>query len=119
MLCTADINTNDIWMTWDEIGRYIKAQIPGISNDDMRKIRELYVWGDERGHHFHLDSCIFMYKRHKQIVEWNKRKDRDYYIVSMCNGGTKIVFMCEEMVKDFYGHRKYTKITKRTREDVL
>ena len=51
-----------------------------------------------------------IHKRRLQVEEWNKRKDKHYYKVPMLNGGTKYVCMCEEMVKDFYGHYGYEKV---------
>lgn len=47
-------------------------------------------------------------KRELQIKEWNRKKNKHYYRVPMLNGGTKYVYMCEDMVKDFYGRYGYS-----------
>lgn len=47
--------------------------------------------------------------RTEQIKEWNKQNDKNYYKVRMWNNGHKYVYMCEEMVKDFYGNRVLSK----------
>lgn len=56
-----------------------------------------------------IDNSAIIQRR-QQVGEWNKRKDKNYYKVRMLNGGYKIVYMCKEMVEDFYGHREYTVI---------
>ena len=56
-----------------------------------------------------VDNSAILQRR-QQVEEWNKRKDKSYYRVKMLNDGYKIVYMCKEMVEDFYGHRGYTLI---------
>lgn len=53
-----------------------------------------------------------LYDRELQVKEWNKSKNKNYYKVHMLNGGYKYVYMCEEMVKDFYGYSGYQLVTK-------
>lgn len=54
------------------------------------------------------DVNQMMQEREVQVREWNKRKDKHYYRVPMLNGGQKYVYMCEDMVKDFYGRYGYS-----------
>lgn len=89
-------------LTEQEIRVIITNEIPNISNSDLWNIRNKFVYEN-----IPLEVSIYRYKREKQVDEWNKRKDKHYYKVPMLNGGHKYVFMCEEMVKDFYGNYGY------------
>lgn len=94
--------------TWTEaqIQEYIHMEIPGISHHDMWEIRNKFIYDN-----IPLEVSIARYKREQQVKEWDKRKEKNYYKVPMLNGGQKYVYMCEEMVKDFYGHRGYELVT--------
>lgn len=85
-------------LTEQDIQEYIYQSIPGISYSEMWKVRNMFIYEFTS-----LETAVFMYKRHLQVKEWNKSKDKHYYRVPMLNGGHKYVYMCEEMVKDFYG----------------
>ena len=91
--------------TEKELQEYIKDRCPGISYKDMWEIRCNFVCKN-----WSLNGMIFLYNRKIQVEEWNKRKDKCYYRVRMLNGGEKVVFMCEEMVRDFYKDKIIEKI---------
>lgn len=61
---------------------------------------------DENGE-FYIEIIEGEYLSPLKVEEWKKSKDKHYYRVRMDNGGSKIVYMCEEMVKQFYGYSKY------------
>lgn len=82
-----------------EIENWIKKDIPDISHKDYWKIRNKFV-----NDFIPLEISIPMYLREKQVKKWEQSKDKHYYRVQMCGGGHKYVYMCEEMVKDFYGN---------------
>ena len=44
-------------------------------------------------------------KRNEKVKEWNKSKNKPYYrITNTYTGLRKYVYMCEDMVRDFYGY---------------
>lgn len=91
-------------MTEKEIQKYIFQSIPNISYSEieMLKIENRFIYDC-----IPLETIITLYKRELQVKEWNKSKKKNYYRVHMLNGGYKYVYMCEEMVKDFYGYYGY------------
>ena len=89
-------------MTEKEIQEYIFQNIPNISYSEMLKIKNRFIYDC-----IPLETIIILYKRELQVKEWNKNKKKNYYRVHMLNGGYKYVYMCEEMVKDFYGYYGY------------
>lgn len=93
-------------MTEKEIQKYIfqSISIPNISYSEieMLKIENRFIYDC-----IPLETIITLYKRELQVKEWNKSKKKNYYRVHMLNGGYKYVYMCEEMVKDFYGYYGY------------
>lgn len=92
-------------MTYKEILDYVKKEIPNISNKDLKRIAYEYIYENRN-----LDLLIAIHKREMQVRKWVLSKNKYYYRVKMLNGGWKIVYMCPEMVEDFYkchGHREY------------
>ena len=57
-------------------------------------------------------------EREIQVKKWNQSRNKKYYKVRMLNGGHKYVYMCEDMVKDFYGCREYELVSMTERNDI-
>ena len=89
-------------MTENEIRDYIKAAAPYLTSDQVEEVRDDFIYVT-----YDLNTSIEKYLRKLQIEEWNNIDDKykNYYRVKMLNGGTKIVFMCEDQVKFIYGNR--------------
>lgn len=84
--------------TDEDIRRYIMKKIPGITYEDMWKIRCRYIYGKYQ----RLDTIIENYKHDLQMKEWNKSKDKKYWRIFLPSGSIKFVCMCEEHVKYLY-----------------
>lgn len=96
------MNIDNMLLSETEIRTYIYEEIPGISYDDMWKIRNRLVYDS-----IPLSVAVNEYKIELQFKEWNKSKNKKYYSVPMLNGGRKIVYMCKEQVEFLYDGKDY------------
>lgn len=98
------MHKKDNIMTEKEIRERIFQSIPDITYSEMLKLRDALIYKN-----IPLEVLTEVYKRHIQVENWNKSKNKNYYRVRMLNGGYKYVYMCEDMVKDFYSNYELVK----------
>lgn len=99
------MSISDRLLSEQDIQNYIKNNLPGISHDDMWKIRNQFIYDLVP-----LEIAVERYWREQLFKKWNKSKKKEYYSVPMLNGGRKVVYMCKEQIEFMYSGKDYRKV---------
>ena len=105
MYTSMSTSISDRELPEQDIQNYIKMNLPGISYEDMWKIRGQFIYD-----FIPLEVAVERYWREQLFKKWSKSKNKEYYSVPMLNGGRKIVYMCEEQVEFLYKDKDYRKV---------
>lgn len=80
-----------------EIQKYIYYGIPDATYSEMWDVRNDYIYN-----FIPLNDAIKRGQLKKMAQKWDKSKNKHYYRVPMMNGGSKIVYMCQQQVEHMY-----------------
>lgn len=99
------MSISDRLLSEEDIQGYIYNMLPGISFDEMWRIRNQFIYD-----FIPLEIAVERYWRELLFKKWNKSKEKKYYSVPMLNGGRKIVYMCKEQVEFIYKGKDYKEV---------